>query len=597
MKIYCAIGDSAGWCWATTAREVVRHMPEHEFVIAEKGNATDAAKCDLIWCRGYPTLFPCVKDLGKPFAWQYTTGGGRAQVWLSKCRDFVLPASGIICQNHEALGIIEREGARFTALIPNGVDCERFHMAEHPPERFVVGCAANINGERWEGKGARWLVEACDREDLTLTLATNPKGGRRADADGGRIAHEDMPAWYRSLSVYSQTSTSEGCSNSIHEAMASGLPCIICRESGYHGEECHDGRTDLGGEVVIVPPADLEALADALLWLRDNPDDAARIGRNARRFARRHGWDTIAARHREFFEQAVTIPPIVKGKPGKAAPRAPEPFGLVTVCEGEEYAQCLALTLPTWLAHAGAETIWVYGDDHAQRAVADIGPDAAGVRFEHIEPAETWLDCVMRKASLLCDHCDHAPDGARVVFVDADCATVKPLTDLGALAEDIGVARFSFDASDNARHRGTANVGLIALRVNSRTRAFLRAWAGVQYIYACAKHGIQPGTVAADQFAFTDLARGRVCNVTIATLPEERWNNYADKRPHGAWLAAIARECPAVLHFKGGAWKDADAFAAAVKAAQDATPRRASLAPGERGPSHRVWRNGRLVLA
>jgi len=60
----------------------------------------------------------------------------------------------------------------------------------------------------------------------------------------------------------------EGCSNSILEYMAGGLP-VVCSDSGGNKEVVVNGETGF-----IIPPLNAEALAERLAWLRQNRDVA-----------------------------------------------------------------------------------------------------------------------------------------------------------------------------------------------------------------------------------------------------------------------------------------------------------------------------------
>lgn len=68
----------------------------------------------------------------------------------------------------------------------------------------------------------------------------------------------------------------EGIPNSIMEYMACGLP-VVATDSGGNAELVVQGETGL-----LVPPCDTEAVVDALSTLRDNPEDANRMGRAGR---------------------------------------------------------------------------------------------------------------------------------------------------------------------------------------------------------------------------------------------------------------------------------------------------------------------------
>ena len=65
----------------------------------------------------------------------------------------------------------------------------------------------------------------------------------------------------------------EGCSNTILEYMACGLP-VVCGDSGGNRELVIEGKTGF-----IIPSRDARTLADRLIWLRGHPREAAEMGR------------------------------------------------------------------------------------------------------------------------------------------------------------------------------------------------------------------------------------------------------------------------------------------------------------------------------
>lgn len=65
----------------------------------------------------------------------------------------------------------------------------------------------------------------------------------------------------------------EGCSNTILEYMACGVP-VICTAGGGNHELVQDGMTGS-----IVPPANPQVVAEKILWFRANGADAERMGR------------------------------------------------------------------------------------------------------------------------------------------------------------------------------------------------------------------------------------------------------------------------------------------------------------------------------
>jgi glycosyltransferase involved in cell wall biosynthesis len=69
----------------------------------------------------------------------------------------------------------------------------------------------------------------------------------------------------------------EGCSNSILEYMACGLP-VVCSDSGGNRELVIEGVTGF-----IVAPQDVNALVAKLLWLRAHPQETQAMGEAGRR--------------------------------------------------------------------------------------------------------------------------------------------------------------------------------------------------------------------------------------------------------------------------------------------------------------------------
>jgi glycosyltransferase involved in cell wall biosynthesis len=64
----------------------------------------------------------------------------------------------------------------------------------------------------------------------------------------------------------------EGCSNSILEYMACGLP-VVCSDGGGNRELVADGEAGF-----VIPSGDPASLADRLLWLTENPAESFRMG-------------------------------------------------------------------------------------------------------------------------------------------------------------------------------------------------------------------------------------------------------------------------------------------------------------------------------
>ncbi len=74
-----------------------------------------------------------------------------------------------------------------------------------------------------------------------------------------------MPAVYSALDIVTSTSSGEGFSNVIGEAMACGVPCVVT--------DVGDSAIIVGEIGIIVPPKDPQALADGWRSMLKRLDD------------------------------------------------------------------------------------------------------------------------------------------------------------------------------------------------------------------------------------------------------------------------------------------------------------------------------------
>lgn len=313
MKRVAAIVDNIGWCWHNTTAEIIPCLPEYHIEMIRAidfRNRVRDPRVDLVYARGYSTILGDVpRDV--PVIWTFTTGGRQMKEKLDEMRasktDKTPNCFAVIVQCRAAQIALEYAGYKNIVIIPNPVNTQ--HFGARPgslKNNRLIGLAGNTKEiRRAILKGAQFIERA-----VAIRNAEYPRGPNYLTyVHAGELKYPQMPAFYRQLWAYVQPSSSEGCSNSVMEAMATGLPALICQGVGYHGETCRDAREYDNGQVLFVK-RDAESIAQAL---RDLENDALydRVSANARRFAEMHSAPNIAERFRRLFDAATASRPVV----------------------------------------------------------------------------------------------------------------------------------------------------------------------------------------------------------------------------------------------------------------------------------------------
>jgi sugar transferase (PEP-CTERM/EpsH1 system associated) len=223
--------------------------------------------------------------------------------------------------------------ARRVEQIYNGVDAQRFAPPQDGPAP-IVGCPF--------GGPGHWLVGTVGRmaavKDQTLlarafvrALVSQPalrerlrlvmvgEGPLRAasqsildEAGVGALAwlpgeRSDVADVMRGLNCFVLPSLGEGISNTILEAMATGLPVVATRVGG-NAELVQPGRTG-----ALVPAGDVQAMAQALVEMAGDPDAALRMGQAGRiEVERRFSLQAMVGAYQGLYDRqgaAVRIEP------------------------------------------------------------------------------------------------------------------------------------------------------------------------------------------------------------------------------------------------------------------------------------------------
>ena len=111
---------------------------------------------------------------------------------------------------------------------------------------------------------------------------------------------DDVPEVMRGLNCFVLPSLAEGVSNTILEAMATGLP-VIATGVGGNAELVEHGRT---GE--IVPAADPDAMAGAIVEMASSPIRSAAMGREGRaEVERRFSLQAMVSAYQALYDRQL----------------------------------------------------------------------------------------------------------------------------------------------------------------------------------------------------------------------------------------------------------------------------------------------------
>ena len=240
---------------------------------------------------------------------------------MTFCLDYTIPVSQA---NKQLLVQDYRVHPYRLKLILNGIDVNRFSFSESGrrairqslgigPEQTLVGTVARFNfqkGHQYTVDAIPAILKSCPQTRF-LFIGEGPTQARLADRVS-RLglepyvifagAREDIPEILSALDIFLLTSLYEGLPLSILEAMAVGLPVVATSVSGTP-EAVADEHTGL-----LIPPADSQAVASAVVRLVRDPGARRRMGANGRDLVHRRFDKSLMVRQVEHIYQNLVDP-------------------------------------------------------------------------------------------------------------------------------------------------------------------------------------------------------------------------------------------------------------------------------------------------
>ncbi|MEZ5184406.1 MAG: glycosyltransferase [Candidatus Nanopelagicales bacterium] len=227
---------------------------------------------------------------------------------LNRFDKHVLPRfDAVFAVSDEARDALRAQyGIASAMTIPNGVDPRAFDDVPatlHLPHP-LVGMVARLAPEK---APTDFLATAAALPGATFALIGD--GPMRQDLERRASPNvtftgfrDDMPGVYAGLDVLVQPSYREGMPMTILEAMASGV-AVVATRVGAAADVIEDGRTGL-----LVEPADVAALTEAVRRLIDDPGEREAIGKAARAaVAREFTVEAMAQRYAEQYRRLLAV--------------------------------------------------------------------------------------------------------------------------------------------------------------------------------------------------------------------------------------------------------------------------------------------------
>jgi phosphatidylinositol alpha-mannosyltransferase len=200
------------------------------------------------------------------------------------------------------------------AIVPNGIDVDRFTSAAERPAAFEPRRIHVLYVGRLEPrKGVESLIRACadvqqrNRAVRLVIAGDGPDRDRLAavakqlSADvlfAGALRDDDLPGYFQAADIVcSPALGGESFGIVLIEAMAAARPIIASRIEGYAAV------VDGTGAGVLTPAGAVAPLAAAIEELAREPDKRVRLGAAGAAAVQRYDWSAVAAELTRIYEQ------------------------------------------------------------------------------------------------------------------------------------------------------------------------------------------------------------------------------------------------------------------------------------------------------
>lgn len=205
------------------------------------------------------------------------------------------------------------------SVIYNGIDIEEFKsisegsifgISKAQPSEFKIICVSRITAR----KGIKYLVEAVlklKEKYPNIRLKIIGEGDEKKNLENfilenkmekfvkfsGLMPHDQLPKEYKDANIFILPSLNEGMSNTILEALASGLP-IIATDTGGTKELLNNGENGF-----IIKMKDSNDIVEKIEKLIQNKELCQKMALESRKIAENFSWKKVADQYAEIYKK------------------------------------------------------------------------------------------------------------------------------------------------------------------------------------------------------------------------------------------------------------------------------------------------------
>ena len=222
--------------------------------------------------------------------------------------DYILTASDFV--KNSILGIKENKNIeKKITVIPYGANTQQFSYKERIYEadrELQLLVVASIS----KRKGMNYLLDAMEKlqnQPVKLSVIGVPVNGEEEILNRmqsmnnveyvGRVPHEQIHSYFENNEVFILPSLAEGSSLSVYEALASGMPCVVTKNTGSVITDSVDG--------FIIEVKSAESIVAAIRKFIEKPELVHEMSLSARNTINKYTWEKYEKKISDFYKKKM----------------------------------------------------------------------------------------------------------------------------------------------------------------------------------------------------------------------------------------------------------------------------------------------------